>query len=329
MSKKQKRLMVIDALNNFLRNYVIMPHLAENGQPIGGTIGFLFSIQKLADLINPDEIIICWDGTGGSRKRRQINKNYKAGRKPLRLNRNIRNLTENEEKENKMWQLTRTIKYLNNFPIAQLVSDNVEADDVISYVVQLPDYKDWQKVIVSNDKDFIQLLNDETILYRPTQLEVLNSKSVVEKYNIHPTNFALARAIAGDKSDNLPGVKGVGLPTIAKRLPFLSEDKTYTIDEIDKYCKSFDSNLRAYNSIVENKELIQENYKLMQLYSPAMSVQSKNKIKHIIRNNEYIFNQTHTFKMLYEDGIASYDWSRLSRLFKNFVRKNKENEKVN
>ena len=66
--------------------------------------------------------------------------------------------------------------------------------------------------------------------------EVLNKNMIVDKYGIHPTNFALARAIAGDKSDNLEGVSGVGLPTVAKRLPFLAEQKTYTLDAVKAFC---------------------------------------------------------------------------------------------
>ena len=77
------------------------------------------------------------------------------------------------------------------------------------------------------------------------QNEVLNKKRIVEKFGIHPTNFALARAIVGDKSDNLDGIKGVGLPTIAKRLPFLAEEKTYSIDEVTSFCENSNSTLKV------------------------------------------------------------------------------------
>ena len=79
--------------------------------------------------------------------------------------------------------------------------ESIEADDLIAFACQLQDYAGWQKVIVSSDKDFIQVLDKETVLYRPTQEEVLNVNRVVDEYGIHPNNFALARAIAGDKND--------------------------------------------------------------------------------------------------------------------------------
>jgi 5'-3' exonuclease len=115
---------------------------------------------------------------------------------------------------------------------------------------------------------------------------------IVEKFGIHPTNFALARAIVGDKSDNLDGVKGVGLPTLAKRLPFLAEEKAYTIQEVKEFCVNANSTLKAYGNIVESQEVIEENYKLMQLYSPSISVQNKQKIKYTIRNTELTFDKT-------------------------------------
>jgi len=316
--------MIIDALNQFLRAYIVNPTLTPNGEPIGGTVGFLKILQNLCREMKPDRIVICWHGQGVSKKRKLINKNYKGGRKPLRLNRDIKNLTEEEELRNKVWQQIRLVDYLNNFPITQLMFESVEADDVISQVCQLPDFKGWQKVIVSSDKDFFQLLDDETVVLRPIQNEVLNKHKIVEKFGIHPTNFALARAIVGDKSDNLEGVPSVGIPTVAKRLPFLAEEKTYSITEVSKYCKLAESNLKAYQNILENEDLIKENYKLMQLYSPSISVQTKNKIKHIIKNSDFSLDKTSTNGMMLQDGLGKLGWSDLFIALKRIQYHNKK-----
>ena len=316
--------MIIDALNQFLRAYIVNPTLSTNGDPIGGTVGFLKILQKLCREIKPDRVVICWDGKGGSRKRKLVNKNYKSGRKPLRLNRDVKNLTEEEELQNKIWQQLRLTEYLNNFPVTQLVSDEVEADDVISYVAQLPFFSDWQKVVVSSDKDFFQLLNDEVVVYRPTQKEVLNKNNVIDKFGIHPTNFALARAIVGDKSDNLDGVPGVGLATVAKRLPFLSKEESYTIDSVMEFCNNTDSNLRAYRNILENEPVVKENYQLMQLYSPSISVQNKTKIKYAIKETELTFNKTSTNGMMLEDGIGNTNWNDLYMSFRKIITNSKK-----
>ena len=118
-----KRVLVIDALNMYFRAYIVDPSLSANGQPIGGLKGFLKSLQKLMRDTNPDKVVICWDGPGGSQKRKSMVKSYKDGRKPIRLNRSIRNLSESEEVENKIWQQTRLVEYLNNTPIIHKLDD--------------------------------------------------------------------------------------------------------------------------------------------------------------------------------------------------------------
>ena len=309
--EQMKRLLVIDALNMYFRAYIVNPSLSTNGQPIGGVKGFLGIIQKLIRETRPDEIVICWDGEGGSQRRKTQDKNYKQGRKPIRLNRDIRNLSESEEVANKIWQQTRLVEYLNQLPVVQMMLPAVEADDIVSYVCQHSKYKDWQKVIVSSDKDFFQLCGDSTVLYRPIQKQVLNSKRIVEEFSIHPTNFALARAIVGDRSDNLPGIKGGGLPTIAKRFPFLAEDKTYTIDDIITHCDSSEEKLKVFKTISENRQVIEHNYKMMQLYSPCLSYNAKQKVKYAIEEADQLFNLTEMKKMMIQDGFGAWNWSDL------------------
>jgi 5'-3' exonuclease len=315
-----KRAVIIDALNMYFRAYIVDPSLSTNGQPIGGMKGFLKILQKLVRETKPDMIIVCWDGAGGSQKRKTLVKSYKEGRKPIRLNRQIRNLSENEEVENKIWQQTRLAEYLNAMPIVQMVLESVEADDIIAEMVRLSHLKGWQKVIVSSDKDFIQLCDDETILFRPIQKEILNKLSITEKFGIHPLNFALARAIVGDKSDNLGGVSGVGLPTVAKRLPFLSEEHSYTLDEVYQHCltesESEDNKVKAYQNIVEQYDKVELNYKMMQLYSPSISVQGKGKVRYAVENFDPAFNKTEIRKMMIQDGFGEWNWNDLFQNFK-------------
>ena len=132
-----KRVLIIDPLNAYLRAYIVDPSLSTNGQPIGGLKGFFKILQKLVREINPDEIAVIWDGPNGSKKRRIMDKNYKAGRKPLRLNRAYHNLSDNEVQQNKMWQQSRVIEYLNQMPIVQTILPEIEADDIIAYLTQM------------------------------------------------------------------------------------------------------------------------------------------------------------------------------------------------
>ena len=309
-----KRLLIIDALNMDYRAYIVDPSLSANGQPIGGTKGFLKILQKLVRETKPDHVVIAWDG--GSSRRRAVQKNYKEGRKPIRLNRAIRNLSENEELQNKMWQQARLVEYLNTTPLCQTMVENLEADDIIAFIAGMPELKDWQKIIVSSDKDFIQLCSGKTVLYRPVQNEILNEKRIVEGFGIHPNNFALARAICGDKSDNLPGVGAVGLKTVAKRFPFLEESDPHTVDKIVEICKNEEKPLKVHNNILEKLELVEQNYKIMQLYMPSISPQSKAKIKKCVLETDKSFNKTLIHAMMLEDGFGVYDWSTLFQTLK-------------
>lgn len=307
----KKRVLIIDGNNNYFRAYIVDPSVSTNGQPIGGLKGFIKILQKLCREINPNRVVICWDGKGGSAKRKAMNKGYKDGRKPIRLNRNIQNLSDNEEIENKVWQMTRLAEYINQMPIIQLLLDGVEADDLISAVANHHTMKGYNKVIVSSDKDFIQLCNDSTILYRPVQQQILNKKSIVDEFGIHPNNFCLARALSGDKSDNIGGVDGIGLPTVAKRFPMLKEEKTYTIDELLDFCKNSESDVKAYKNILEQQEKVKDNYKIMQLGTPNISVQDSMSIDYALENSECTFNKLEITKMTIQDGFADLDMSDL------------------
>ena len=306
-----KRVLIIDALNAYLRAYIVDPSLSRHGQPIGGLKGFIKILQKLTRITKPDAIVVVWDGPNGSKKRKTMDKNYKAGRKPIRLNRSVHNLTDDEELQNKVWQQTRTMEYLNKMPIIQTMLPEIEADDVIAYLTQMKPYEGWQKIIVSNDKDFMQLCDGETVLWRPIKDELLNAKRIVEQVGVHPANMALARAIIGDPSDNLPGVKGAGFATVAKRLGFLASEESHTIDKVIDFCSKSESTLKFFTSVVEQQKTIEHNYKMMQLYSPQMSIQAKDFVRNAVTNFECDFNNTAIIGMMREDGFGELNWEEL------------------
>jgi len=316
-----KRLLIIDQLNLFFRNYIVNPSLSLNGQPIGGLRGCIQSIQKIVRETKPDRIIICWDGPGGSSKRKLIKKDYKAGRKPIRLNRAVRNLSEDDEMDNKVWQQTRLIDYFNSMPVIQFMFDGTEADDIIAYVSKMPCYKDWQKIIVSSDKDFFQLLDDNTVLYRPIQKEVLSKKTLIERFDVHPNNFAMARAMVGDKSDNLEGVGGIGLKTVSKRFSFFSGEESVTFDMVLDHCRQTlkDKSLKAFENILENEDILRRNYKMMQLYVPTMMINDKKLVNETMDDPDTSFNKTEVLRMMMKDGFGEINFSELFQHFNKMV----------
>ena len=312
-----KRVMIIDALNAFIRAYIVDPSLSSNGPPIGGVKGFIKILQKMSREMKPDQIVICWDGEYGSNKRRSQNKNYKSGRTPIRLNRSVHNMSDEQVVANKIWQQTQLFDLLNQMPVIQFMFPQVEADDVISVVAQSPVYEGWQKVIVSSDKDFIQLLgSDDVVLYRPIQKQALNKLRVIEEDGIHPTNFAMARAMVGDASDSLKGIRGIGMPTVAKRLNFLKEEKSFTFGDIYEHCENVEKKLKIHTNILENKAVIESNYKLMQLYSPSISIQSKQQIRHTLENADMGFNKTGVTKIMHQMGFGELNWLDLAAILR-------------
>ena len=307
-----KRLLIIDGQNMFIRNYVMSPQLDINGNPIGGLTGFLRSLQKEVRRAKPDRVVVCWEGPGGSQKRREKNKNYKVGRKAPRLNREYEFATPEEERENKYDQLLKLTEYLEQLPVLQLSLENVEADDIIAWLCHSAEYDDWQKLIISNDQDFLQLCDDKTVLIRPGKNEqVLNKNKVLEQYNIHPRNFAWARSIVGDKSDNLEGVKGLGLPTVAKRFPFLSENKDYGLEDILTHAENNKNKVKAFQKVLESAEIIASNYDIMQLYTTVISPQGVRKLKYAIENDGVELNRTKIRTMLLKDGIGTLNIDEL------------------
>ena len=312
-----KKVIIIDALNSYLRSYIVNPSVSKNGIPIGGVRGFLGTLQKFCGEIRPDKIVVAWDGPDGSESKRRVNEGYKQGRRPIRLNRNIAMLSEEQEFKNKVWQQRRLVEYLNKMPISQVLVGDLEADDVIAYTKLI--MPGWKKIIISSDKDFIQLCDEETILYRPVQKEVLTSKKVIEKYGISPLNFALARAMAGDKSDNLPGVPRVGLKTVAKRFPFFAEERQVSFDRLYDFCEEKKGKVKIFENVLENKEIIESNYSIMQLYGSTFNNVRKYIINEAVYNMPLDLNQTGILNMMNGDAFTDYNWDVLFSTFRYMI----------
>ena len=315
-----KNVIIIDALNMFLRSYVISPHLDKKGWPVGGTIGFLKSLQKVARDFDADEVIIAWDGHEGSARRRSMNKDYKGGRKPVRFNRRMVDLPPEKEEANKGYQQVRLMEYLNEMPVIQLVADFTEADDIIALVINHPRYDGWKKTIISSDKDFFQLCRDDVQIYRPIQKKIVTKDSIIEEFKIHPNNFAIARAIEGDKSDNLPGIKGAGLKTIAKRFPYLIREDEYEVADIIKDCAMQAKKLKIHENIQGNEKLIKDNYAIMQLQYPNIRPMNREIIKKAIVDFEPYFNKIKFSQMLLEDDALSLNFNDLQQVFRKIKR---------
>jgi len=295
---------LIDGPNLFIRQWMAKPNLDSEGRSIGGVVGFLKSVNYYAYKFKPQKIIVCWDGKGGSQRRKELIKDYKQNRKPLVPNRNYDYELENTDKD-KVYQRIKLAQYLNCLPIYQIIIDHIEADDIIAYICTY--YLGEKKVIVSSDKDYYQLLNDNTIIYNPRIKEKKYFKTLndcFEEYKVYPYNFAILKAIAGDKSDNIKGIKGLGYKKIIKLFPFLSEKKEIELEQVFTFCEKKE---KKYLDILNSKEIIIRNHKAMQLKDPMISSHSAIKIKEALEKR-LILNTTQYRINLLKDGLNDIDF---------------------
>jgi len=313
------RILLVDATNNFLRNYAVVPTLNLDGERNGGVYGTLTTLAHFCKVCSPDKIVICWDGAGGSQKRRKILKDYKDGRKsvrPVRLNKNFE-FEEEDIDANRRYQRHRLAQYLDDLPVTQIILDNIEADDVIAYLTHYYNNQGDQVVIASDDKDFFQLLSKNTVVYRCTKKEWYTNRELVEEHNIYPHNFALARSIAGDASDNVKGVDRVGLKNLLKYFPFMSDQDEVTLSDLMSFSQEQLKDKKKgskYQKFIDAEDRLDKNFQVVQLYDPIISYSS---VDLIIREVEKKpkFNATSFRSKLLVDGINTMG-SSFFRYFK-------------
>jgi 5'-3' exonuclease len=203
----------------------------------------------------------------------------------MRLNRAASvEMNPEEESASMKRQMVGLGELLSSLPVSIMIYDGIEADDVIAYITTQLKKEDEKVVIMSSDKDFIQLVNKDVSVYSPSKKKIYNIPEVVEEFGIHPHNFINFRMIDGDKSDNLDGLPGLGLKTIIKNFPILAEETVQTTESLLEFIKEQPKKTKAYDLFENNLEILKRNRKLMQLSEPEFSGSIRMKI--IDRYNE-------------------------------------------
>ena len=296
------RVLIIDGMNTFIRSFAAIPTMDENGNHIGGVTGFLKSVGYVTRKFKPSRVYVIFDGKGGSKRRRDIYPDYKLGRKPLtRLNRTYDMTTEKDEQDLMRYELVIVAKALMKLPITTITLDHVEADDIISYIAQHVGENGGESIIYSTDKDFLQLVGDGIKVWNPVRKKTYIPEIVVEDYEIHPNNFLLYRALTGDTSDNLPGIKGLGMKTLLKIVPEFVTEQPLTFDDVIDAAEN--SKLKVASRIVDEQESIKRNIKLMSLRSVMISDNNKMKILNKINRPQLSLHKYDLTKLLIETNI--------------------------
>ena len=182
---------------------------------------------------------------------------------------------------------------LDVLPVYQPAVQYLEADDQIAYSCR-NFFKDDAKIIISTDRDFFQLVDERTAIFRPVKTkenpkgELIDLDWMMQKEDVFPPNYALLKAIVGDKSDNIRGVRGVGEPTAKTDFPLLNKMEESDVDDVLEYAgKQKD---KKYEKYIDNAELLKRNYEIVQLLDIDVNMQSIQALEKSYENKELKFN---------------------------------------
>lgn len=246
------KLLLIDGSNLLFQMFFGMPARIVNsqGKAIQGTLGFVGALLKIIRKVEPTHILVVFDGEHEN-SRREIDSAYKANR--------IDYSTVDEE-ENPFSQLPDVYKALDYLGINYIETTDCEADDMItSYALSFCD--DTNIVISSFDSDFFQLISERISIlrYRGDKTVLCSTQYIIDKYGIHPDQYAYFKSLVGDTADNIKGAEKIGVKTAASLLR-----KFETLENIICHTEDIDKpSIRK--SITENTDRIRKNYELIKL----------------------------------------------------------------
>lgn len=203
------RIVIIDGNSLINRAYYAMqrPMITKEGIYTQGIYGFLNMLNKIQDDYSPDYMTVAWDRKAPTFRHEEY-KEYKAGRKkmPLEL----------------AMELPIMKEILTAMKIPNLEIDGFEADDIIGTVARLAEEAGMEPLIITGDKDALQLATDKThvLITRKgiTDFDLYDREKMIERYQLTPEQFIDLKGLMGDQSDNIPGIPGVGEKTGIKLL---------------------------------------------------------------------------------------------------------------
>ena len=234
----EKRLIIIDGNSIINRAFYALPDMSNSeGLKTNAIFGFVRMMFKIIEDYQPTHMSVAFDKKAPTFRHKQY-ADYKAGRKKM---------------PDELAQQLQPLKdLLDKFNINRLELEGYEADDLIGTVARLGEENDFKVYIVTGDKDAIQLASNKTTTLITKkgvgEVEEYDYDSVLERYEMTPTQFIDLKGLMGDKSDNIPGVPGVGEKTGIKLLKQYS-----TIENLIEHTDELKGSIKK--KIEENKDL--------------------------------------------------------------------------
>ncbi len=242
------RLLIVDGHAYAYRAFHAIRNLrGPEGQATNAIYGFIKMLEKLRQALEPGFLIVVWDG-GLSAERMAALPEYKTQRPEMPADLEA--------------QLDELVDYLAAAGIASHCADGIEADDYIACLARRAAAIDWNVVIASSDKDFMQLVSGRIGIWNPNdKLPVVWAREqVVAKAGVEPEQVADWLALMGDAVDNIPGVPGVGPKTAAELLKQFGSVSAL----LTRLAEVKSERVRA--ALEKSAEVVRRNLKLVQLH---------------------------------------------------------------
>ena len=198
----KKSLTLVDGSGFIFRAYYALPPLTRNdGTPINAVMGYCNMIWRLIAETKTSSLAVIFD-TASKSFRNEIYSEYKANR------------SEAPEDLIPQFSLIREATEAFNIPYIEL--KGYEADDIIATYSNQASNEGWTVDIISSDKDLMQLVNDNVKMVDPMKMVNIGREEVFKKFGVYPEKVTDVQALAGDSTDNIPGVPGIGIKTAAE-----------------------------------------------------------------------------------------------------------------
>jgi len=316
MSKIQKtdHFYLIDGSGYIFRAYYALPPLTRksDGLPTGAVSGFCSMLFKLLEdsksdknLQKPTHFAVIFDS---ARKtfRNEIYSEYKANR------------AEAPDDLAPQFEYIRKSVLAFNLPSVEL--PNYEADDLIATYVEEILKRGGKVTIVSSDKDLMQLYRKDVRIYDPMKNKFITHEDVKKKFGVDPSKVIDVQALAGDSSDNVPGVPGIGVKTAAELI-----NKYGTLEKLLESAHEIKQNKRR-ETLIENKDKALISKKLVTLKhdAPTNIKLDQFNLKEIDKDKLYKFLREMEFNRLLSSAISAYGEPNFLTTKDNEIIKNKE-----
>ncbi len=242
---KQNRLILIDGSAYIFRAYYGLPPMnRSDGTPINAVFGFTNMLVKLIEDYREDKMIVVFDAAREN-FRNKIFKDYKANR--------------GDTPEDLIPQFEIIRECVDAFNIPQIEIEGFEADDIIASYCILAEKQKIESIIISSDKDLMQLVNKNVTMLDPMKNKSIGIEQVIEKFGLPPEKVIQIQALTGDKVDNIPGAPGIGPKTALQLIEEFGDVKS-----LIKNANKINQEKRR-NIILDNKDEILVSLELVKL----------------------------------------------------------------